>query len=205
MTTTQKANALHGLNTLQVTPSKITTGYDKQQTSKLRSRLLRNEPGALASCANSRLECRRVLQTLERFMDAYFSPIAGGILIGLASMGLLATLGRVAGISGIAWGALAGPDRNWRLLFLVGLIAGSALAHTGFDKPIPAAPDAPLALAVIAGLLVGFGTRMGSGCTSGHGVCGIGRLSVRSLVATLTFMTSGLVTVFVVRHVLGGL
>jgi len=137
-------------------------------------------------------------------MDTLFSPIAGGILIGLASMGLLATLGRVAGISGIAWGALAGPDRDWRLLFLVGLVSGTALVHTVLDKPIPSAPNAPLLLAVIAGLMVGFGTRMGSGCTSGHGVCGIGRLSVRSLVATLTFMTTGLVTVFVVRHMLGG-
>lgn len=138
-------------------------------------------------------------------MDTLITPIAGGILIGLAAMGLLATLGRVAGISGIAWGALAGPDRNWRLLFLVGLVSGTALVHTVLGKPIPNAPDAPLAMAVIAGLLVGFGTRMGSGCTSGHGVCGIGRLSIRSLVATITFMLTGLMTVFVVRHLLGGL
>ena len=138
-------------------------------------------------------------------METLITPIAGGILIGMASMGLLATLGRVAGISGIAWGALAGPDRDWRLLFLVGLVSGTALVHTVLDKPIPAAPNAPMALAIIAGLLVGFGTRMGSGCTSGHGVCGIGRLSVRSLVATLTFMLTGLVTVFVVRHIVGGL
>ena len=138
-------------------------------------------------------------------MDTLITPIAGGILIGLASMGLLATLGRVAGISGIAWGALAGPDRDWRLLFLVGLVSGTALVHTVLDKPIPDAPNAPLTLAILAGLLVGFGTRMGSGCTSGHGVCGIGRLSVRSLVATLTFMVTGLITVFVIRHLLGGL
>jgi uncharacterized membrane protein YedE/YeeE len=87
----------------------------------------------------------------------------------------------------------------------VGLVSGTALVHTVLDKPIPAAPNAPITLAIIAGLLVGFGTRMGSGCTSGHGVCGIGRLSVRSLVATLTFMLTGLITVFVVRHLLGGL
>ena len=137
-------------------------------------------------------------------MENYLTPIAGGILIGLASMTLLATLGRIAGVSGIVWGAIAGPDRDWRLLFLVGLVAGGALMHTITGLPVPAAPSAPPSIAILAGLLVGMGTRMGSGCTSGHGVCGIGRLSLRSTVATGSFMLAGVITVFVVRHLLGG-
>lgn len=137
-------------------------------------------------------------------MENYVTPIVGGILIGLASMTLLATLGRIAGISGIVWGAIAGPDRDWRLLFLVGLVAGGALMHTLTGLPIPETPTAPPGIAILAGLMVGMGTRMGSGCTSGHGVCGIGRLSLRSTVATGSFMLAGVVTVFVVRHLLGG-
>ena len=137
-------------------------------------------------------------------MEAFIFPTIGGLLIGIASIGLLAGLGRIAGISGITWGAIAGPDRDWRLLFIIGLIAGAALAHTLTGKPIPDAPIAPVWLAVVSGLLVGIGTRMGSGCTSGHGVCGIGRLSLRSMVATGTFMIAGVVTVFIVRHVIGG-
>jgi uncharacterized membrane protein YedE/YeeE len=136
-------------------------------------------------------------------MEQYLTPTFGGILIGFATITLLATLGRVAGISGILWGALAAPDRDWRWLFLIGMIAGGALLHTATGMPIPAAPTAHPLLAVVAGILVGVGTRMGSGCTSGHGVCGIGRLSLRSLVATGTFMATGVITVFVVRHLLG--
>ncbi len=137
-------------------------------------------------------------------MEAFIFPTVGGLLIGAASIGLLAGLGRIAGISGIAWGAISGPDRNWRLLFIMGLIAGTALAHTLTGKSIPDAPIAPVWLAIVSGLLVGIGTRTGSGCTSGHGVCGIGRLSLRSIVATGTFMVLGIVTVFIVRHVIGG-
>ena len=136
-------------------------------------------------------------------MDIPFSALLGGIMIGVASIGLLTTMGRIAGISGIAWGALADPDRDWRVLFVIGLIAGGSLAHTAFGVPVPAVPDGPIWLIVAAGLLVGIGTRMGSGCTSGHGVCGIGRRSFRSVVATLTFMTAGVITVFIVRHILG--
>lgn len=136
-------------------------------------------------------------------MATYWSPLLGGILIGLAAMGLLATLGRIAGVSGILWGAIAGPDSNWRLLFLIGLVAGGALIHTITGKPVPGPSDSPLWLAALGGVVVGLGTRMGSGCTSGHGVCGIGRLSMRSVVATLTFMATGIVTVFVVRHLIG--
>jgi len=137
-------------------------------------------------------------------MEAYIFPVAGGLMIGLASIGLLAALGRIAGISGIAWGVISGPDRDWRLLFIIGLVAGGALAHTLTGRPIPDAPDAPLWLAVVSGLLVGIGTRTGSGCTSGHGVCGIGRLSLRSVAATCTFMAAGVVAVFIVRHIIGG-
>lgn len=135
--------------------------------------------------------------------DTNLIPLLGGVLIGVAAIGLFATLGRIAGVSGIVWGAMTGPDRNWRGHFLVGLIAGGALTHTLTGIPVPAAPEDPLWLAVVAGLLVGLGTRTGSGCTSGHGVCGIGRLSERSIVATMTFMTAGVATVYVVRHLVG--
>lgn len=133
------------------------------------------------------------------------TPIAGGVMIGIASVTLLATMGRIAGISGIIWGAVTASDRNWRFLFLTGLVAGGALVHTITGKPLPTPPDAPLWLAITAGLLVGIGTRMGSGCTSGHGICGIGRLSIRSMAATLAFMIAGVITVFFVRHLFGGL
>jgi len=128
------------------------------------------------------------------------SPLSGGLLIGLSSMLLLLTLGRIAGVSGIVWGAITDPDRSWRLQFIVGLIAGTAAIHTFTGKPLPAAADGPILLAVGAGLLVGFGTRLGSGCTSGHGVCGIGRRSVRSIVATLVFMAAGVATVALTNY-----
>jgi len=131
------------------------------------------------------------------------SPLSGGLLIGLSSMLLLLTLGRIAGVSGIVWGAITDPDRSWRLQFIVGLIAGTAAIHTFTGKPLPAAADGPILLAVGAGLLVGFGTRLGSGCTSGHGVCGIGRRSVRSIVATLVFMAAGVATVALTNYFRG--
>jgi len=130
-------------------------------------------------------------------------PLAGGLLIGLSSILLLLTLGRIAGISGIVWGALSDPDRSWRWQFVSGLVAGAFAIHALTGRPIPAPSDAPLFMAVIAGILVGIGTRVGSGCTSGHGVCGIGRRSVRSIVATCTFMATGVVTVALLRA--GGL
>jgi len=131
------------------------------------------------------------------------SPLSGGLLIGLSSMLLLLTLGRIAGVSGIVWGAITDPDRSWRLQFIVGLIAGTAAIHAFTGKPLPAAADGPILLAVGAGLLVGFGTRLGSGCTSGHGVCGIGRRSVRSIVATLVFMAAGVATVALTNYFRG--
>ena len=134
-----------------------------------------------------------------------FSALAGGALIGLAASMLMLSHGKVAGVSGIFASALdpRAPDRSPGLWFLGGLILAGAAAR--FVGP-SALPDAVpgLAVAVAAGLLVGFGTRLGSGCTSGHGVCGLSRLSKRSLVATLTFMAAGVLTVAAVRA-LGGL
>jgi uncharacterized membrane protein YedE/YeeE len=137
---------------------------------------------------------------------AHFTPwmaIAGGILIGLAAAIMILLNGRVLGISGIIGGLLqpVRGDVGWRLAFVAGLTASAWLAMSAGVKPAAESPASPLWL-VVAGLLVGFGTRMGSGCTSGHGVCGISRLSPRSLVATAFFMTSGFVTVYIIRHVL---
>ena len=128
--------------------------------------------------------------------------LVGGLLIGAASALLLLAHGRIAGVSGIA-GSLLQPvtrDRGWRVAFLAGMSAaglvGGILAPSAVGSPVRALP-----LVVVAGLLVGYGTRLGSGCTSGHGVCGISRFSVRSLVAVLTFMTTGALTAML----LGGL
>jgi uncharacterized protein len=127
---------------------------------------------------------------------------AGGVLIGLAAVLLLAVNGRVAGVSGILGGLLtsrSGAERSWRLLFVTGLIAGAALYRLFYGPlPIQIQSTAPVLLA--AGALVGWGTRLGSGCTSGHGVCGLARLSPRSLLATVTFMVFGVLTVYVVKH-----
>ena len=129
-------------------------------------------------------------------MHPYLSAALGGILIGLASWLLLAGLGRIAGISGITCSALRelGGPAYWRWAFLLGLILGGALFAQWL--PAPELPARSPLLIVAAGLLVGFGSVRGSGCTSGHGVCGLGRRSLRSLVAVLTFMSSGFITVF---------
>ena len=132
--------------------------------------------------------------------------LAGGLLIGGAAALLLLLTGRIAGVSGMAATVVriadAGPP--WRLAsaFVVGLPVGAAIATILIRQPhIEVTASAPILIA--AGLLVGFGTRLGNGCTSGHGVCGIGRLSLRSIAATLTFMATGIATVFVMRHVVG--
>ena len=139
-------------------------------------------------------------------MFSYTTPLIGGLLIGTSAVALLYFLGRIAGISGIVWGAIsAQPDNAWRWLFIVGLVIGPFLYHTASATPYPQASPLQWWHAVIGGLLVGFGVKLGSGCTSGHGVCGIGRLSVRSLLATVTFMVTGIATVYVIRHLLGGL
>lgn len=128
--------------------------------------------------------------------------VVGGLLIGLSAVALMATLGRIAGISGIAAGALtqADGDRTWRLAFVLGLIAAPLLrlAITGTSGIGSAVAGPPLM--AVAGLLVGLGTRWGSGCTSGHGVCGLARFSRRSLVATGVFMFTAMATVALVRH-----
>jgi len=135
-----------------------------------------------------------------------FTPISaliGGGLIGLATLWLMAANGRIAGISGIA-GALIGPeggDRLWRLAFIIGLIA-APLAYMAAGREIEVAIPASTPLLILAGLLVGVGTQLGSGCTSGHGVCGISRFSARGIVATATFMVAGAAAVFLIRHVL---
>jgi uncharacterized protein len=140
----------------------------------------------------------------------HFTPwasLAGGILIGLATALLLLANGRVAGISGILGGLLrpavaSSGDIAWRIAFLLGLFVAPLVWLTMRAMP-PAQIDHSPALLAAGGLLVGIGTRFGSGCTSGHGVCGIARLSPRSLLATACFLAAGFVTVFVVRHVLG--
>lgn len=139
-------------------------------------------------------------------MFAYTTPLVGGLLIGTAASVMLLFLGRITGISGIVWGAITGQaDNLFRWLFIVGLLAGPWLYHQLSGTPYPAASPLQWWHAVIGGLLVGVGVKLGSGCTSGHGVCGLGRLSPRSLVATLTFMGTGIGTVYITRQLLGGL
>jgi uncharacterized membrane protein YedE/YeeE len=134
------------------------------------------------------------------------SALAGGVVIGLSAVLLMALLGRIAGISGIVRG-LIGPaagEAGWRTAFLLGLVLGPVLwgVAGGAVPPVEIAAELPVLLA--GGLLVGVGTAIGGGCTSGHGVCGLARLSPRSLVATLTFMAVAVATVFVTLHVMGG-
>lgn len=134
----------------------------------------------------------------------HFTPwtsLAGGLVLGLAAALFVLLNGRVLGISGILGGLIGADrgDRGWRLAFLGGLLLAPAV-WAAFAMPVVPRIDAGPALLVASGLLVGWGTRRGSGCTSGHGVCGLARLSPRSLVATLCFMGTGFGTVFVVRH-----
>ncbi|HSV34983.1 MAG TPA: YeeE/YedE family protein [Ramlibacter sp.] len=137
----------------------------------------------------------------------HFTPwasLAGGILLGLASALFILLNGRILGISGILGGLLR-PRKNdigWRVSFLLGLLAAPA-AYLLFATPAAPRIDAGWAALVAAGLLVGVGTRYAAGCTSGHGVCGLSRLSPRSMVATATFMAAGFVTVFLARHAFG--
>ena len=135
-------------------------------------------------------------------MTTWLIALAGGVLIGMAATLLLWLNGRIAGVSGLINGVLL-PRRGdvaWRVAFLIGLIAVAGV----YMAVVPGAPlprtDFSRAGLVVAGLLVGFGTRMGNGCTSGHGVCGLGRLSPRSLAAVLTFMATAMLTTFAIRH-----
>jgi uncharacterized membrane protein YedE/YeeE len=137
---------------------------------------------------------------------SFLQSLLGGLVIGASAVALLALEGRIAGVSGILGGIVA-PRRGdvaWRVCFVAGLVAGGVCVAMLFADPFRGIRATPPAVIAVAGLLVGVGTRLGSGCTSGHGVCGIGRRSGRSVVATLTFMTAGGLTVFVVRHLIGG-
>ncbi|MBN1207159.1 MAG: YeeE/YedE family protein [Myxococcaceae bacterium] len=140
-------------------------------------------------------------------MHPFLTALMGGALIGLSASLLLLFNGRIAGISGIAGGLLAHRTRaelSWRITFLLGLVGGGFLVRALWPQALGAPTVPGAAWVVAAGLLVGIGTKLGNGCTSGHGVCGISRGATRSIVATLTFMATGAVTVFLVRHVLGG-
>ncbi|MDI5934709.1 YeeE/YedE family protein [Halomonas kalidii] len=149
-------------------------------------------------------------------VTASLQGLAGGVLIGLAATWLMATLGRIAGISGIIGNLITvrpKGDSAWRLTFLLGLISGPIVLMllggglgnvAGSPGEVVGQPAGGVLLMLVAGLLVGLGTGLGSGCTSGHGVCGLARLSVRSLMATITFLVTAIVTVFVVRHLIGG-
>ncbi len=140
---------------------------------------------------------------------ANFTPISaaiGGALIGLAAVMLMRVNGRIAGITGIFAGLIEAQstDLSWRATFIVGLVAAPlSAALIGYTLPIPQMPPS-LAIIAVAGLLVGFGTRLSNGCTSGHGVCGIARLSPRSIIATGIFMAAAMIVVALTRHVVGG-
>jgi uncharacterized protein len=138
-----------------------------------------------------------------------FTPVSallGGALVGLSASLLLLTHGRVAGISGLYGGILrrTSPDRALRLAFIAGLLLSGIVIRVVYPAAFETAWTAAIPLALVAGLLVGFGTQLGNGCTSGHGVCGISRLSVRSLLATGTFIGAGIATTFVFGHLMGG-
>lgn len=138
-----------------------------------------------------------------------FTPVAGtigGLLIGASAALFVLLNGRVAGIAGILGGLVEdrSGETGWRLAFVLGIVLGPLLVLAAGEFGPPISIDASWPVLVAGGLLVGFGTRLGSGCTSGHGVCGIARLSPRSLLATFLFMEAGMATVFVVRHWIGG-
>lgn len=139
-----------------------------------------------------------------------FTPLAslaGGMLIGLASVMLMAFHGRIAGMTGILTGLLppVSTDWAWRAAFIAGAIAAPALLVALSDTSVGFASPVPAPWLIVGGLIVGVGVYLGSGCTSGHGVCGMARLSPRSIAATAVFMAAAVVTVFIIRHVLGGL
>ncbi|MFZ5790508.1 MAG: YeeE/YedE family protein [Pseudomonadota bacterium] len=138
-----------------------------------------------------------------------FTPVPaaiGGLLIGFAALLLVLLNGRVAGISGIVGGILRAPheDRSWRLAFVLGLILAPLAYVLAGSTIAPVTVTGSPAILALGGLLVGFGTRLSNGCTSGHGVCGIARFSLRGIEATVIFMLAAAVTVFLTRHLLGG-
>lgn len=136
--------------------------------------------------------------------SAYIAGLSGGLLIGIAAAMFVLLNGRIAGISGILGGLLQADkgDKLWRVLFLLGMAAAPFVYRMVSDLP-SVTIEADTAQLIIAGLLVGLGTSYASGCTSGHGVCGISRGSIRSIAATLAFMMAGIITVYLTRHLLG--
>lgn len=138
-----------------------------------------------------------------------FTPITGllgGALIGLSVTMMMLFVGRITGISGI-FGGLVVPQRGevaWRVTFVAGLVSGGLILRVFYPQAFPVQLDSSMVLVVMAGLLVGFGTRMGSGCTSGHGICGLARFSQRSFVSVFTFIATGAVAVYLLRHILRG-
>lgn len=140
-------------------------------------------------------------------VDSWIRAAVGGAMIGIAAALMFGLNGRIAGVSGVLGGLLfdrKAGDTPWRSLFLAGLVLGALLMGALRPDLAQSALQTGWVGMIAAGLIVGFGTRMGSGCTSGHGVCGIARLSRRSILATCTFMAAGFATVFVLRHLLGG-
>lgn len=130
--------------------------------------------------------------------------VIGGIMIGLAAVGLYYSLGRIAGISGILFTSLGRNGGMWRWMFVGGLISGAGImAQVIPEMNVVTRPNPGLIVLIVSGLVVGWGTRLGSGCTSGHGVCGMGRLSIRSLAAVGSFMAAGIIVATFVRHLLG--
>ncbi len=138
----------------------------------------------------------------------FINATIGGVMIACSVIMMMGLLGKVTGISGIVWQTVKinrdDPSPLWRPAFLIGLIMGPALLHFSLNWELPTAKDDNIWLIILSGVLVGFGTKLGSGCTSGHGICGIGRFSLRSVVATVVFMVAGIVTVAIVNTVSRG-
>lgn len=138
-------------------------------------------------------------------MHEYARPLLGGLLMGTACIGLVLFNGRILGVSGVLGGALSiGRDAPWRWAFIGGMVVAGLLASLAYPAAFVIDLDRSYAATLGGGLLIGAGTQLGSGCTSGHGICGIGRLSVRSLVATCVFMTGGALAVLVIQRALHG-
>lgn len=155
------------------------------------------------------MEATPLVENSAQFMSIVnFTPVpalVGGLLIGVATILLMAINGRVAGVSGLLAGALGcapAGDRRWRWFFVCGLVGGGLLSYLVLGEGHDLTPTGKTLPMLAGAAIVGFGTRLGSGCTSGHGICGLARFSRRSLAATVTFMALGFVTVFIVRHLL---
>lgn len=139
-------------------------------------------------------------------MSEFVTPFYGGILIGAAALLMLLANGRVLGVSGIVGGILSSSTRkqSWRLYFVAGLLAGGVLESIGNPSVFAFTLSRSWVAIIVAGLLVGYGARLGNGCTSGHGICGVSRLSRRSILATVLFIGTGAAVVFIINHLLGG-